>query len=210
MTLTHLCFSSRANQLLRWQQAFPEGRVLATPERLQSSIRGRTIIWLHADSLPQGTTLQDTIGRLIAQEKVHRVVVISCVPTVQETSLVLASGATGYCHALATPELFRKISSVVSNGGFWVGSDFLSQLASSVSRVLTPAQPNWQPSALGQLSAREQEVALQVRGGASNKEIAESLGITERTVKAHLGAIFQKLEIRDRLQLILLLTRDPS
>ncbi|WP_341643525.1 helix-turn-helix domain-containing protein [Thauera sp. SDU_THAU2] len=37
----------------------------------------------------------------------------------------------------------------------------------------------------------------------SNKEVARLLGITERTVKAHLGAIFEKLGVRDRLQLAL-------
>jgi DNA-binding NarL/FixJ family response regulator len=53
------------------------------------------------------------------------------------------------------------------------------------------------------LSARELQVAQAVAEGRSNKEVADLLSISERTVKAHLGAVFEKLGIRDRLQLVL-------
>ena len=56
------------------------------------------------------------------------------------------------------------------------------------------------------LTAREREIALQIGGGSSNKTIAQRLGITERTVKAHLGSAFAKLGVHDRLQLALLVT----
>jgi DNA-binding CsgD family transcriptional regulator len=46
-------------------------------------------------------------------------------------------------------------------------------------------------------------VAEEVARGATNKEAARRLGITERTVKAHLGAVFAKLGVRDRLHLAL-------
>ena len=209
MSMAHYCLSSRMNQLLRWQQAFPGGRVASTLEKLLNGVREKTVVWVHSDCLSPGT-LDETIARLTTHQDVHRVVVISCVPSVQETATALASGATGYCHAMATPELFGKIATVVSNGGFWVGSEFINQLAGSVARNLTPAESIPEPAILDKLSIREREVALQVQKGASNKEIATALDITERTVKAHLGSIFQKLEIRDRLQLSLLLSHNPS
>ncbi len=53
------------------------------------------------------------------------------------------------------------------------------------------------------LTEREKEVTQAVITGASNKEIARQLDITERTVKAHLSAIFQKLDVRDRMHLML-------
>lgn len=53
------------------------------------------------------------------------------------------------------------------------------------------------------LSGREITVAQLVGQGASNKEVARQLDIAERTVKAHLTAIFEKLQVRDRLQLSL-------
>ena len=53
------------------------------------------------------------------------------------------------------------------------------------------------------LSPREQEVARFAAMGDSNAEIAERLSISERTVRAHLSAIFEKLQVSDRLMLAL-------
>ncbi|MBK7686047.1 MAG: helix-turn-helix transcriptional regulator [Rhodocyclaceae bacterium] len=60
-------------------------------------------------------------------------------------------------------------------------------------------------SGFANLTAREQQVACAVAGGASNKEVARTLNITERTIKAHVSAIFQKLGARDRLHLSLIM-----
>ena len=59
------------------------------------------------------------------------------------------------------------------------------------------------------LSAREKDVARAVAAGKSNKEVAKELDITERTVKAHLSAVFEKLHVRDRLQLVLVFSGRP-
>ena len=53
------------------------------------------------------------------------------------------------------------------------------------------------------LTQREREVALLAANGASNSDIATECGISERTVKAHLTAVFAKINITDRLQLAL-------
>ncbi|MCH8282968.1 MAG: helix-turn-helix transcriptional regulator, partial [Chloroflexi bacterium] len=60
------------------------------------------------------------------------------------------------------------------------------------------------------LTERERAVALAVAEGRSNKEVARLLDITERTVKAHLGAAFRKLGVRDRMQLVLKLSRQDE
>lgn len=64
------------------------------------------------------------------------------------------------------------------------------------------------------LRDREREVAKLAAGGASNAEIAELLGIALRTVRAHLSQVFQKLGVRNRINLMVLLLRaggiDPA
>ena len=91
---------------------------------------------------------------------------------------------------------------MVGHGGLWMPPGLLQRLL-ALSLRTTPA-PSTQPAAaLEELTAREREVAAQVALGASNSEIADTLGITGRTVKAHLTAIFAKLGVRDRVQLAL-------
>jgi DNA-binding NarL/FixJ family response regulator len=55
------------------------------------------------------------------------------------------------------------------------------------------------------LTAKEKLVAELVAKGFTNKEVAKQLAITDRTVKAHLTAVFDKLGVRDRVHLALLL-----
>jgi DNA-binding NarL/FixJ family response regulator len=61
------------------------------------------------------------------------------------------------------------------------------------------------PASLDDLTKRERQVAKAVAEGLSNREIAARLNISERTVKARLTGVFQKLDVRDRVQLALLL-----
>jgi two-component system nitrate/nitrite response regulator NarL len=56
-----------------------------------------------------------------------------------------------------------------------------------------------------ELSTREQQVITLVCGGLSNKEIANKLGVTEGTVKAQLHAIFEKLGVRSRIEIMIAL-----
>ena len=59
---------------------------------------------------------------------------------------------------------------------------------------------------LGALTKREQQVASLVCGGLSNKIIAQKLSLTEGTVKQHIHRIFQKLDVRNRSDLIIALS----
>jgi DNA-binding NarL/FixJ family response regulator len=63
---------------------------------------------------------------------------------------------------------------------------------------------------LDDLTKRERQVAQAVADGLSNREIAERLSVSERTVKARLTSVFQKVDVRDRVQLALLLRGGPA
>jgi DNA-binding NarL/FixJ family response regulator len=97
--------------------------------------------------------------------------------------------------------MLQQVSTVVSNQGLWVGPNLMQRLIRAAGPNVTADTGS--RNALTTLSSREREVAQQVGLGSSNKEIARILSITERTVKAHLSAIFQKLGVRDRLHLAL-------
>ena len=130
--------------------------------------------------------------------------VMSATPSEAEAFQALNAGAAGYCHLEAAPEQLREIALVVGHGGLWMPPGLLQRLLALSVRT-APASTADAAPALAELTAREREVAAQVALGASNSEIADALGITGRTVKAHLTAIFAKLGVRDRVQLALMM-----
>ena len=100
--------------------------------------------------------------------------------------------------------MLSEAKAVVTHGGIWLGRDLLQRLI-TVSTNIVASQPERVAEKLALLTQREQQVALEAAKGLSNKEIARALNITERTVKAHLSSTFERLGIRDRLQLALIL-----
>lgn len=116
----------------------------------------------------------------------------------------LAAGAAGYCNGHAAPEVLRQVATVVENGGIWVGRGLMQRLLTATAR-LAPVGGVDEQAWRAPLTPREQETAVLLAKGASNKEIARQLDITERTVKAHVGAMLEKLGARDRLQLSLII-----
>jgi DNA-binding NarL/FixJ family response regulator len=102
----------------------------------------------------------------------------------------LRAGATGYVLKHAEPdELLGAIRAAHAGG---------SPLDPKAARVLLDAQRVLRPAQ--ELSSREEEVLRLVAAGLANKQIARKLGISERTVKAHLTNVFQRLGVTDRTQ----------
>lgn len=128
-----------------------------------------------------------------------RLLVLSSEPNDDEGLAALDAGASGYCHLYASPLTLRNALDVVASGELWVGRALMTRLLRSVGRASRPAPDAWSHN----LTEREREVARRAAHGDSNLAIADALGITERTVKAHLTAIFEKLNVADRLQLAL-------
>ena len=62
---------------------------------------------------------------------------------------------------------------------------------------------------LSALTTRESQIARAVADGRGNREIATQLGITEQTVKNHLTSIYEKVGVRSRLQLALVILQEP-
>jgi DNA-binding NarL/FixJ family response regulator len=83
-------------------------------------------------------------------------------------------------------------------------------LAPSVTRRLIevfarrPPEMSPEPSRLASVSAREHEVLMLLARGRSNAEIAAALFVSEATVKTHVGSVFNKLGLRDRVQAVIL------
>jgi DNA-binding NarL/FixJ family response regulator len=194
------CFVDRdAPALPSWLEAFPQARVVhrdAVPVPAEGE---RSVIWCRCR--PQ-ESLASILGALtIAPSQI--VVVLADEPGDAIIAEACALGASGCCNTYAAPEVLRQVALVVENGGLWIGQSLLQRLVGSTARALEVRPEARVDTWSALLSERESQVAKLVAGGASNKEIADQLSITERTVKAHLSAVFEKLALRDRLQLSL-------
>ncbi|WP_420464452.1 response regulator transcription factor [Panacagrimonas sp.] len=174
---------------------------MADPEHAARQAEQTAVVWVDATRL-------DWIASLKARRADLVLVALSLNPAPEEGIAAFELGVRGYCHALASAPMLNQVALVVTHGGLWLGAELMARTAAAIARV-TVAMPG-NPAVLDSLTPRERDVALQVAEGASNKEIARRLNITPRTVKAHMGAIFDKLDVRDRLQLVLLLRRPAS
>jgi two-component system nitrate/nitrite response regulator NarL len=182
----------------RWLAAFPDAIVVGAEKADQAATA--ELVWVDYDGLHGGQKrgwLQKYIN------PVKKVVVMSNAPNEDEAYQVIKAGAYGYCHAFAAPTQLVEIATVVAHGGIWVGPQVLQRVLKAGVAAANPDQKPTAPDILGLLSKREKMVAVHASRGASNKEIAAALHITERTVKAHISVMFEKLAVRDRVQLAL-------
>ena len=183
----------------RWEKAFPGAPVHASPAAVPDRVGPDTVAWLHVGADHEAA--RRLVAETLAAIGPCSVVALSDIPSDDQALELMERGVVGYCHAYAGPAMLQQVSTVVANQGLWVGPDLMQRLirAAGANVAVDPSSSK----ALETLSGRELEVARHVGTGSSNKEVARSLDITERTVKAHLSSIFTKLGVRDRLHLAL-------
>lgn len=206
----------------RWRQAFQTGQVLnasALLTRLREQSSAQCMVWLSSAD----AQWPEYLVRILQAEPGTRIVLLSGMPDPLEGLSALNQGVRGYTHAYGVPALLQEVAQAVEHGGLWVGRDLLQRLVGASNAALaeraeldkakapvaattgiasivvaTPVANGW-----ALLSVREAQVARAVAVGRSNREVADLLFISERTVKAHLSAVFEKIGVRDRLQLVL-------
>lgn len=120
-----------------------------------------------------------------------KIVVLTSFSEQQRVLAALEAGADGYVLKHADPEQILQAISAAHAGG--------APIDPKVARILIEAKRVGTTNR-GALTEREVEVLHLVRSGMPNKLIARRLGISERTVKAHLTKIFQSLGVTDRTQ----------
>jgi DNA-binding NarL/FixJ family response regulator len=99
----------------------------------------------------------------------------------------------------ATPLLFKSIRTVMA-GEYWINHAGISELIRNLRSLSTNLE---QQTALQTktLSARQLRIVEEIVSGCSNKEIAQNLGVSERTIKYHLTRIFKKFGVSGRMEL---------
>ena len=197
--MTPVFISYSTATMTNWRAAFPAVKVLLPSEM---GIGTGELAFVYADQAGNSRELV-----LQAQHYYQKIIVLSSNPHIEEAIAVIKLGAAGYGHSHSSVTMLQEMALVVGHGGLWVGKDLLKRVMSALTyRTVAPrSQDKLETGILAEadLSERERAVAHHVASGASNQEISVTLGISERTVKAHITSIYKKLGVRNRVELAL-------
>ena len=144
-----------------------------------------------------GQNLFDVMASLKATRPHLRIIVIGAGMDDETILKAIAFGAKGYVDAAASPADFVHAIRIVSQGSVWaprrVLSMFIERMSSLPGRIF--------PAGRVTFTEREKEVLALLVAGRSNKEIGATLGIEERTVKAHIAKLLRKNGVQNRVAL---------
>lgn len=140
---------------------------------------------------------------LVAGEAPPKVIVLTTFDADDYVVRALAAGASGFLLKDTAPEDIVEAIHKVAAGEPMLSPSVTSTLIQQVTTQHTPDRSRAALERLGRLTEREHEVARAVGRGLSNAEIAQELFLSVPTVKAHIGRLFTKLEVENRVQIAL-------
>lgn len=182
----------------------PDFRVVAefaTADALIQALPGLRADVLVLDLRLPGSDAASTIRTIKQIQPALAVLVFTSFADDAEVLAVLDAGAEGYLLKDAVGADLLRALHLLADGQSWLDPTAQRALVRARRRLQGP---------LSRLTSRERDVLQLLTQGANNRDIALSLGLTERTVKGYLTQIFEKLEVRDRTQAALLAVREQS
>ncbi len=168
------------------------GSVGSADEAIRLAGRARPDVVLLDLEMP-GLDGIEAIPRLSDAAPGMRVLVFTAYDTDERVRAALSAGASGYLLKGAPAEEIARGIRVVRDGGSVLEPLVAAKLIGRLSGAGSPAPA---PA----LSQREREVLRLVAGGQANKQIARTLGISERTAKFHVASILRKLDAENRAE----------
>jgi DNA-binding NarL/FixJ family response regulator len=192
----------------RWREAIQDGYIVQEAAELRSLTR-------RLESLSPAVVLLDLelpgLGRIAGLPSIRRtqpaakIMVLARCPEDGEAVAALKAGVSGY-HARDIPsELLVKALDVVQQHEIWISRRLVSHLLDELraAEEATEPLPMDVDGRLQLITARQRQIVALLSAGARNREIAQRLNLTERTVKAHLTGVFKKLGVSGRVDLAL-------
>jgi DNA-binding NarL/FixJ family response regulator len=143
---------------------------------------------------------------IVSSGSASRIIILTTFDLDEYAHAALRAGASGFLLKDAPPADLLSAIRAVASGDAVVAPSTTRRLLATLAHQLPgpPGDPAPGEPLLDTLTPREREVLLAVARGLSNAEIAEELVLAEATVKTHVGHILAKLELRDRVQIVVL------
>jgi DNA-binding NarL/FixJ family response regulator len=153
--------------------------------------------------MPEVDGIEATRQLLGGEEVASKVVMLTTFDMDEYVYEALRAGASGFLLKDVPPEqLVAGIRAVASGDALLAPAVTRRVIEEFVRRP--PDSVRAQPERLSELTARELEVLKLIARGLSNAEIAKELFVSETTVKTHVAHVLMKLNLRDRVQAVVL------
>ena len=168
-------------------------------EAVEKTARFHPAVILMDIRMPELDGLQAT-RRIMAADNGARILILTTFDLDEYVFEALKVGASGFVLKDDSPEQLIAAIRTVAEGEALLSPAITKRVIEKFVRISPPAPPK----EFGELSERERDVFRLLARGLSNGEIGEQLYISEATVKTHVTHIFQKLDLRDRVQAVVL------
>jgi DNA-binding NarL/FixJ family response regulator len=168
-------------------------------EAVEKAARFNPSVVLMDIRMPEMDGLQAT-RQILAADGSARILVLTTFDLDEYVYEALRAGASGFVLKDDPPEQLLEAIRVVANGDALLSPAITKRVIKQFSRIPQPAPP----PGIEELTDRELDVFRLVARGLSNAEIGRELYISDTTVKTHITHILQKLDLRDRVQAVVL------
>jgi DNA-binding NarL/FixJ family response regulator len=182
--------------------------IIATVSSREAAIKhlaaGPDIMLLNLDVL-KDQPLARFMHSIQAKSPRTRIInILQQTPSDEELISDIRTGVRGYVRTTDSPAFLIKALHCVFDGGIWAERRVLEKTIANPMSSTESLQAHLPE--MPSLTHREKEMLAQVLTGASNREIAVSSSISERTVKTHLYRVYRKLNVKSRTKAIALLS----
>jgi DNA-binding NarL/FixJ family response regulator len=172
-------------------------------EAVAAALKHRPDVMLMDIRMPEMDGLEATRRILASQAgRDMRIIILTTFDLDQYVYAALSAGASGFLLKDVSPEHLIAAVQLVRSGDALLAPSITRRLVERFARhepTLAPASGN-----LSALTPREHEVLGLIARGLSNSELASALTLSEATVKTHVARILTKLQLRDRVQAVVL------
>ncbi|MCD8212913.1 MAG: response regulator transcription factor [Campylobacter sp.] len=143
------------------------------------------------------------IGEILQKLPNLKILILANEPKFSEGKSLLTIGIKGYANSHMQKIHFDDALETIRGGNVWLYPEFIQEMIGEL--TTSYAKNDAKKDGLDKLSGREKEIAQLIYKGLTNIEISQATNITLRTVKAHTTAIYNKLSVKDRIGLVLLM-----
>jgi DNA-binding NarL/FixJ family response regulator len=168
-------------------------------EAVEKAARFQPTVVLMDIRMPELDGLEAT-RRILAADETARVLILTTFDLDEYVYEALRAGASGFVLKDEPPEQLLAAIRIVASGEALLSPAVTKRVIQRFTRLPQRAAP----PGLEELTERELDVFQLIARGLSNAEIGEELFISETTVKTHITHILQKLQLRDRVQAVVL------